>query len=119
DVSTADGFDDNAILYYWGPTRATAITLAAGASRTFSQSLVSAEANAPPPFNQPPTAHITAPANNSSFAQGASVTFTGNASDPEDGTLTDTSLVWTSSRDGNIGTGTSFSTSTLSVGTHT
>src|SRR5512140_130597 len=119
DVSSPTGLDDNAILYYWGPTQATAITLAPGASRTFSQSLVSAEANAPPPFNQPPTAHITAPANNSTFAQGASVGFTGNASDPEDGTLTGASLVWTSSRDGNIGTGISFSTTTLSVGTHT
>lgn len=119
DVSSPDGFDDNAILYYWGPTQATAVTLAAGAARTFSQSLVSAEANAPPPFNQPPTAHITAPTNNSSFAQGASVGFAGNASDPEDGTLTGASLVWTSSRDGKIGTGTSFSTTTLSVGTHT
>jgi hypothetical protein len=119
DVSSATGVDDNAVLYYWGATQATAISLAAGASRTFSQSLVSAEANAPPPFNQNPTATITGPANNSSLAQGASVAFAGTGTDPEDGTLTGASLVWTSSRDGQIGTGTSFSTTTLSVGTHT
>ena len=119
DVSSEGGVDDNAVLYYWGATQATAISIAAGASRTFSESLVSGEANAPPPFNQPPVAHITAPANNASFAQGASVSFAGNATDPEDGTLTGGSLVWTSSLDGQIGTGTSFSTTTLSVGTHT
>ena len=119
DVSSEGGIDDNAVLYYWGATQATAFSLAAGASRTFSQSLVSAEANAPPPFNQPPVAHITAPANNSSFAQGASVAFTGTGTDPEDGTLTGASLVWTDNVSGQIGTGASISTSSLSVGTHT
>ena len=119
DVSSPGGFDDNAVLYFWGATQATAFTLAPGASRTFSQSLVSAEANAPPPFNQPPVAAITAPTNNSSFAQGASVSFAGTGTDPEDGTLTGASLVWTDNVSGQIGTGTSFSTSSLSVGTHT
>lgn len=119
DVSTDAGSNDNAVLYFWGLTQASAITLAPGASKTFSQSLVSAEANAPPPFNQPPVAAITAPANNSSFAQGASVGFAGTGTDPEDGTLTGASLVWTDNVSGQIGTGTSFSTSSLSVGTHT
>ena len=120
DVSSGDQpIDDNAVLYFWGATQATAITLAPGASRTFSQSLVSGEANAPPPFNQPPVAVITAPTNNSSFAQGASVSFAGTGTDPEDGVLTGASLVWTDGANGQIGTGTSFSTSSLSVGTHT
>ena len=69
--------------------------------------------------NQPPTAAITAPANNTSVVQGASVAFAGTGTDPEDGTLTGASLVWTSNLNGQIGTGTSFSTTTLSVGTHT
>ncbi|MBK5187470.1 MAG: hypothetical protein JJD97_04445 [Gemmatimonadaceae bacterium] len=120
DVSTVQGgVNDNAILYYWGPTQATAIAIAAGASRTFSQSLVSGEANAPPPFNQPPTAQITSPTNNASFAQGASVSFAGTGTDPEDGALTGASLVWTDDVSGQIGTGTSFSLSSLAVGTHT
>jgi hypothetical protein len=120
DVSSGNQpINDNAVLYYWGATQATAIVLAPGASRTFSQSLVSAEANAPPPFNQPPVAAITSPTNNSSFAQGASVSFAGTGTDPEDGALTGSSLVWTDGANGQIGTGTSFSTSTLSVGTHT
>jgi hypothetical protein len=119
DVSSVSGSNDNAVLYYWGPTQANAITLAPGASRTFSQSLVSAEANAPPPFNQSPVAHITSPTNNASFAQGASVSFAGTGTDPEDGTLTGASLVWTDNVAGQIGTGTSFSLSSLAVGTHT
>ncbi|MEO8878793.1 MAG: PKD domain-containing protein [Gemmatimonadaceae bacterium] len=119
DVSSPNGIDDNAVLYYWGATQATAITIAPGASRTFSQSLVSAEANAPPPFNQSPVAHITAPTNNASFAQGASVSFAGTGTDPEDGALTGASLVWTDNVSATtIGTGTSFTLASLSVGTH-
>ena len=73
--------------------------------------------DAPP--NQQPTATITAPANGSSFTMGTNISFQGSANDPEDGTLTGASLVWTSSNDGQIGTGTSFAWSTLSVGSHT
>lgn len=69
-------------------------------------------------INATPTVIITAPANGSTFTQGTSITFTGTASDPEDGDLT-AKLSWTSSINGVIGTGGSFSTSTLSVGTHT
>ncbi len=67
--------------------------------------------------NQPPIVTINSPANNASFASGTSIDFEGSASDTEDGDLT-SSLVWTSNRDGQIGTGGSFSTSTLTVGTH-
>jgi PKD repeat protein len=69
-------------------------------------------------INRPPTASITAPANSASFTQGTGVALTGTGTDPEDGTLSDASLVWTSSRDGQIGTGASFSTLSLSLGTH-
>jgi len=72
----------------------------------------------PPPPNQPPTATITAPANGASFTQGGTVTFTGTGTDPEDGALSGASLVWTSSLNGQIGTGASVSTASLSVGTH-
>jgi beta-lactamase superfamily II metal-dependent hydrolase len=68
--------------------------------------------------NAPPSVSITAPADSSTFTQGASIGFTGTASDAEDGDLT-SSLTWSSNLDGSIGTGGSFSTSTLSVGTHT
>ncbi|MEM9593333.1 MAG: hypothetical protein AAGD06_03680, partial [Acidobacteriota bacterium] len=68
--------------------------------------------------NTAPSASISAPTNGSSFDQGTSVTFTGAATDAEDGALTG-SLSWSSSLDGVIGTGGSFSTSALSVGSHT
>jgi len=70
--------------------------------------------------NQVPTVTISSPSgSNIAYPQGASVTFTGAANDPEDGALSGASLVWTSNLDGQIGTGTSFSTTSLSVGTHT
>ncbi len=73
----------------------------------------------PPPPNEGPTASITAPADGSSVMEGTSVSFEGSATDPEDGTLSGGALVWTSNRDGEIGTGASFSTSTLTAGSHT
>ena len=68
--------------------------------------------------NQWPTATITSPANYATFSTGETITFTGSATDHEDGPLTGASLVWTSSLDGQIGTGTSFTRSDLSEGTH-
>ena len=68
--------------------------------------------------NQPPVVTITAPADGGSVMAGTSVTFTGNASDPEDGPITGAALVWNSDLDGVIGTGTSFATTTLSGGAH-
>jgi|CXWL01.1.fsa_nt_gi hypothetical protein len=67
--------------------------------------------------NTIPSVSISAPANGSSFTTGTSVTFTGTATDVEDGTLT-AGLSWSSSINGVIGSGGSFSTSALSVGTH-
>jgi subtilisin len=67
--------------------------------------------------NTAPTVTITSPANNASFASGTSISFTGSASDTQDGTLT-SSLVWTSNLDGQIGTGGSFN-KVLRDGTHT
>ena len=70
------------------------------------------------PGNTPPTVTISSPADNATFTQGDSVTFTGSANDAEDGNL-NASITWTSNRDGAIGAGASFSTSALSIGTHT
>jgi len=68
--------------------------------------------------NQPPTASIASPTNGTDVTRGNSITFTGNASDVEDGDVS-ASLSWTSNLDGTIGSGASFSISTLSEGTHT
>jgi hypothetical protein len=69
--------------------------------------------------NTSPTATITSPTDGSTFTEGDTITFTGSGTDAEDGTLTGSSLVWTSNIDGQIGTGTSFTRNDLSVGTHT
>jgi subtilisin family serine protease len=68
--------------------------------------------------NTAPTAAITAPADGFSSDYGTLITFTGTATDTEDGNLT-SNISWSSSIDGSIGTGGSFSTSALNVGTHT
>jgi subtilisin family serine protease len=67
--------------------------------------------------NNPPVVTISSPADSGLFASGTSITFSGSASDTEDGNLTG-SMVWTSSEEGQIGTGGSFSAA-LSDGTHT
>jgi PKD repeat protein len=70
-----------------------------------------------PADNTPPTVSITAPSDGATFASGATIDFSGTASDVEDGDLT-ASLVWTSDIDGTIGTGGAFS-AVLSDGVHT
>ena len=65
-----------------------------------------------------PVPVISAPANGASVGVGSSVTFSGSATDVEDGALSGPQLQWTSSIDGSIGSGASFSTSSLSLGTH-
>ncbi len=79
---------------------------------------VSKPVQVPTSTNQAPTASITSPSNGASAVQGTTIAFAGSGADPEDGALSGSSLTWTSSRDGQIGTGTSFATSSLSVGSH-
>lgn len=67
--------------------------------------------------NNTPIVTIGSPSNSATFNSGASISFLGTAGDDKDGDLT-ASLTWTSSIDGPIGTGGSFS-STLSDGNHT
>jgi len=82
-----------------------------------SEGLVNVASGPPPPSNDSPTASITSPNGDDTFASGALISFAGTASDTEDGDLTD-NLTWTSDIDGPIDTGGSFST-TLSDGNHT
>lgn len=65
-----------------------------------------------------PTASIAAPDDRSLFSEGEAVTFEGSAEDPADGTLTGSSLVWSSDVDGELGTGESLTVSDLSGGAH-
>ena len=67
--------------------------------------------------NTAPTVTITAPATNLTVTEGTSLTFAGSAIDIEDGAL-GSNLVWVSSQDSQIGSGSSFER-VLSVGVHT
>jgi hypothetical protein len=67
--------------------------------------------------NAPPTVTMNNPANNSSYPEGAAISFSGSATDPQDGNVS-ANLRWTSSLMGPIGNGPSFSR-TLTAGSHT
>jgi hypothetical protein len=67
--------------------------------------------------NQAPIVHISAPASGVSINPGTALTFTATATDAESGNLS-SQIQWSSSQDGNLGTGASISVSTLTSGTH-
>ncbi len=67
--------------------------------------------------NSTSEADISSPADGSIFAENDSISFVGTGSDTEDGVLTGSSLTWSSSLDGSLGTDTTVS-ATLSVGSH-
>ena len=68
--------------------------------------------------NYAPTAAIIAPETGSIYNASEPVEFNGTGRDPEDGILTDFSLVWYSDINGVIGAGERFSTENLSCGAH-
>ncbi|MBT5221222.1 MAG: sulfatase-like hydrolase/transferase [Woeseia sp.] len=68
-------------------------------------------------INNAPVVRIITPADATSAVQGETIQFSATATDAEDGTLS-SAIIWLSNRDGNIGSGASISTSTLSVGVH-
>lgn len=68
--------------------------------------------------NHPPTATIESPAPGVTVLSGDAVTLVGSGTDPEDGALHGSKLVWRSNLDGFLGTGDSVRTTGLSVGTH-
>ncbi|MDO8660673.1 MAG: PKD domain-containing protein, partial [Candidatus Woesearchaeota archaeon] len=70
-------------------------------------------------INQPPTTNIIFPNDGNNFAVGQEINFIGTAIDPEDGTLSGNSLQWSIEDGTNIGTGTDFNYSLLTIGTHT
>ena len=64
-----------------------------------------------------PSISITDPVDGLVSVDGSEITFTGTATSVKDGNLT-SSIVWSSDLDGVIGSGASFTLSTLSTGTH-
>jgi len=68
--------------------------------------------------NHAPVVTIISPANGTSYGTGELIAFSASATDEEDGNLT-SSITWTSSINGALGSTGQFSISTLSAGTHT
>lgn len=68
--------------------------------------------------NHTPVVTIISPANGTSYGVGDLIAFSASATDDEDGNLT-SSITWTSSINGSLGSTGQISTSTLSTGTHT
>ena len=69
-------------------------------------------------INARPVVTVTSPESGSTFLVGEFITFSGAASDAEDGDLS-AQIVWDSNRTGVLGTGESISVSTLPKGKHT
>ena len=67
--------------------------------------------------NAAPAVTITSPGPTTTVQAGTVVSFAATAADPEDGDVT-ASIMWTSDLDGQIGSGPSMATSSLSVGIH-
>jgi hypothetical protein len=65
-----------------------------------------------------PAVRIISPQDGASFTAGGTITFVCTAWDAEDGELSEEAIVWTSSIDGEIGTGISCTTDALSPGEH-
>ena len=99
-------------------TTTRAVTGLAGVVATGGVLNLQAALSTAPPGNTAPTVTITAPSANLTTTTGTAVTFAGTANDTQDGVLT-ANLVWTSSLIGQIGTGATFTTTALTVGTHT
>ena len=68
--------------------------------------------------DQAPFVVISNPSNGQAFVPGALIIFQGSATDMEDGTLPDGALVWSSDRQGVLGTGPSLPLNTLQPGLH-
>lgn len=68
--------------------------------------------------NSSPVVQITSPTESSNFAVGDEIKLSGSCSDNEDGYLIGSSLVWTSDLDGQLGTGETCISDTLSIGIH-
>jgi hypothetical protein len=69
--------------------------------------------------NKPPLVLMFGPKERSVFAPGEPIMLRGAATDPEDGPVAPHLLVWSSDRDGQLGTGAELAVADLSLGWHT
>jgi cysteine-rich repeat protein len=70
------------------------------------------------PPNEPPVVTIAAPSDGAAFLTGQPLVLSANATDGEDGDVSG-QVMWTSDRDGALGTGAALTVTSLSAGAHT
>ena len=99
--------DPNNRVLYWGER--TGITVQAGQNNDVG--IIDVHLN--------PLVTIISPVNNHTYIDGNSILFYGAGVDFIEGALGGDSLVWTSDKDGQIGTGPAFTKDDLTIGTHT
>ena len=98
--------------------QATADDLGAvGRDTLYGYGLVDADEAAPAPVVGVPVVTIASPANGASFHVKSSITFSASALDSEHGNLS-SSLVWSSDREGSLGTGAEFTRALAVEGQH-
>jgi hypothetical protein len=97
-------------------TVTAAVTDSGGLTET-ATIMVTVAASPLPPTNQAPTVSILAPANGSNFPVGSSITFSGEANDPDESDQS-ANIEWNSNVDGHLATGANFERQ-LSKGNHT
>jgi plastocyanin len=90
-VATQPGWTYNAAGDY---TVSLRVTDAQGAQDIDSIVITATEPTPPPPANEPPIATIDSPAGGFTWRVGESISFTGHADDPEDGSLPPAALSW-------------------------
>ena len=96
-----------------GPNGRFAVRVTDGMNTTWSESGSSFAA-----VNQPPDIYLLTPNNATTFPRGATVVLHASAWDIDEQLLAESSVSWTSSLDGALGTGRLLARRSLSVGTH-
>jgi uncharacterized protein (TIGR02145 family) len=89
-----------------------------GSSHRTSESFKLSDVPVNPGPNQPPVININSPIKNGNYNVNETIQFNVDVSDPENKTITDDNIVWSSSIHGEIGTGRSFSLNDLFTGRH-
>jgi hypothetical protein len=107
--------DGTAQAHYQQPDAPGVVSQITATAGTAQVTFISSSEGAAP--NNPPMVSVNSPANGAIYAAGSTISFTASANDPEDGNLS-ASIEWNSSLSGSLGSGGSFTSSTLATGTH-
>jgi hypothetical protein len=114
-VTVADSSGKRCV-YNYGPGATGGQGLTPNSNKSAVEVFACADGDVPTAPNSAPTVEIIAPIDNETYAGGEEIAFSATADDAEDGPIA--AISWTSSLEGSLGTGESF-TKVLGPGTHT